>query len=38
METEMARDFANFSSIAEDLTADQILGEARQRMLRAEIN
>lgn len=34
----MAHDFVNFSSIAEELTADQILGDAGQRMLNAEIN
>ncbi|KAF3044938.1 hypothetical protein E8E11_008410 [Didymella keratinophila] len=38
MGNEMARDFANFSSIAEDLTADQSLGHAGQRLLNAEIN
>ncbi|KAL1652865.1 hypothetical protein SLS61_004485 [Didymella pomorum] len=38
MEREMAHDFVNFSSIAEELTADQILGDAGQRMLNAEIN
>jgi hypothetical protein len=38
METEMAHGFANFSSIAEDLSVDQILGDARQRVLNAETN
>ena len=38
MKTEMARECANFSSITDDLTADQILGDAGQQMLNAEIN
>lgn len=38
METKMARGFANFSSIAEDLTADQILGDAGETLLNAAIN